>query len=258
MRRVDSTAIISDKAIIGDEVEIGPYSIINGPAVIGKGTKIGSHVLIAGDTTIGVNCKIHHGAVIGTDPQDLKFGAEETSVVLGNNITIREYVTINRGTTESKMTKVGDNTLLMAYSHIAHDCRLGENVILANGVQLAGHVHIQDYATIGGLVAVHQFVSIGTHSMIGGSYRVTNDICPYALAQGYPLSVKTINYIGLKRHGFPPKTIEIIKSAFRLLFNSPYNTSDAVLKIKEELPQIKEIQTILEFIASSRRGLTKR
>ncbi|MCP4632203.1 MAG: acyl-ACP--UDP-N-acetylglucosamine O-acyltransferase [candidate division Zixibacteria bacterium] len=258
MAEIHSTAIISERAQISDDVSIGPYSVIEGPAKIGSGTKISSHVLITGDTSIGENCIIHNGVVIGSVPQDLKFGGEETKVEIGDNNNIREYVTINRGTLESGVTKIGDNCLLMAYAHVAHDCRLGDYVIMANTVQLAGHVHLHDYAIIGGVTAIRQFVSIGAHSMVGGSYRVVQDVCPYALAAGYPLAIRGINSIGLRRRGFLRETLATIKSAFKILFHSEYNTTDALVKIEEELPKIEEIKTIVDFIKASRCGITKK
>ena len=257
MTDIHPTAVVSNDAVIGDNVKIEPYSVIEGPVKIGEGTSIGSHTLITGDTTIGERCTIHNGAVIGSVPQDLKFGGEETKVIIGDNVTIREYVTVNRGTHESGSSSVGNNCLLMAYAHVAHDCHIGDNVILANSVNLAGHVLIQDYAIVGGIVAIHQFVSVGAHCIIGGGYRVPKDVCPYSLAAGYPLSIKTFNRTGLRRLNFSTEAINNIKSAFNILFRSPYNTSDAVRKITEELPDTEEIRIILKFIASSRRGLVK-
>ncbi|MBD3234934.1 MAG: acyl-ACP--UDP-N-acetylglucosamine O-acyltransferase [candidate division Zixibacteria bacterium] len=257
MTDIHKTAIVSSDAELANDVTVGPYSIIEGPVKIGKGTSIAAHAIITDNTTIGENCKISPGAVIGTEPQDLKFEGEESEVKIGNNVTIREYVTINRATEESRLTCVGDNSLLMAYVHVAHDCHLGKNVILANTVQMGGHVHIHDYAIIGGVTALHQFVSVGAHSMIGGGYRATMDMVPYGIAMGYPLKIASVNRIGLERRGFSKESIDIIKSAFRILFNSPYNTSDAVKKIQEELPLTEEIKTILDFIARSRRGIIK-
>ncbi|MBD3168503.1 MAG: acyl-ACP--UDP-N-acetylglucosamine O-acyltransferase [candidate division Zixibacteria bacterium] len=257
MADIHQTAIVDSKAEIDDNVKVGPFTIIEGPVKLYSAVEVGSHALITGDTSIGENCRIHHGAVVGTLPQDLKFGGEETRVEIGANTTIREYVTVNRGTEESGYTSVGDNCLLMAYSHVAHDCHIGDNVILANGVQMAGHVHIQDYAIVGGLVAIHQFVTVGAHCMIGGGYRIPKDVCPYALVGGYPVTIKTLNLTGLMRRGFSAETIQNIKKAYKILFNSPYNTSDAVKKIRDELPQTEEINNILTFIANSRRGLIK-
>lgn len=257
MAEIHPSAIVSQDAVPDDDVQVGPFSVIEGPVKIGSGCRIASHVLIKGDTVIGERCRIFKGAVIGTDPQDLKFEGEKTRVEIGNNVVIREYATVNRGTSESGYSSVGDDCLLMAYSHVAHDCHLGNHVILANGVQMGGHVHIQDYAIIGGLVALHQFVSVGAHSMIGGGYRVSKDVIPYAMAAGYPLKIRTYNKVGLKRRGFSKEAIENIAGAYRILFRSPYNTSDAVKKISDELPATDEIKIILDFIAASRRGIIK-
>jgi len=254
---VHPTAIIHKNAHLSGDIKVGPYTIINGEAEIGPGTEIGSHVLIDSGTIIGKNCKIHHGAVLGTLPQDLKFGGERTLLTIGDNTVIREYATLNRGTKYRDKTVVGKDCFIMIYAHVAHDCVLGDHVILANSANLAGHVEIGDYAIIGGVVPVHQFVKIGAHSIVGGGFRVQKDVCPYALVGGYPLKTMNLNIIGLKRRGFPEKTIEILKQTFKLLFRSNLNTSQAVERIKSELEIIPEVQIILDFIARSERGIIK-
>jgi UDP-N-acetylglucosamine acyltransferase len=254
---IHPTAIIHKNARISNDVKIGPYTIINDQVEIGEGSIIGSHVLIDSGTIIGKNCKIHHGAVLGTLPQDLKFKGEKTRLTIGDNTVIREYATLNRGTEYREKTIVGKDCFIMIYAHVAHDCLLGDHVILANSANLAGHVEIGDYAIIGGVVPVHQFVKIGAHSIVGGGFRVQKDICPYALVGGYPLKTMGLNIIGLKRRGFPEKTIEILKQTFKLLFRSSLNTSQAVERIKSELEIIPEVQTILDFIAKSERGIIK-
>ena len=254
---IHPTAIIHKEANLADDVEVGPFSIINEGAVIGTGTQINSHVLIDTRTIIGENCKIHHGAVLGTLPQDLKFEGEKTHLTIGDETVIREYATLNRGTSYRKKTVVGKNCFIMAYAHIAHDCLLGDHVILANSVNLAGHIEIGDYAIIGGVVPVHQFVKIGAHSIVGGGFRVQKDVCPYALVAGYPLKTVGLNRIGLQRRGFSEKTMQTLEKTFRILFKSKLNTSQAIEKIKAEVELIPEVQTILDFVAESERGIIK-
>lgn len=257
MSNIHPSAIVSPKAELADDVTVGPFTIIEDDVVVGKGTRIASSAVIASGARLGENVTIAVGAVIGTQPQDLKFKGEKTVANIGDNTTIREYATVNRGTAESGHTSVGKNCLLMAYSHCGHDCHLGNNVIMGNCATLAGHVEIHDFAILSGVLPVHQFVKIGTHSIIGGGFRVPQDICPYALVAGYPLKVSGINKIGLQRRGFAPETIKAIKQAFKLLFFSGLNTTQAVAAINDGLEIIPEIQTILDFIAASNRGLTK-
>lgn len=254
---IHSSAIVSPKANLDVNVSIGPYTIIEDKVTIGKGTKIASSVLIANGAVIGENVNIHHGAVIATEPQDLKFGGEETRVVIGDGTTVREYATINRGTVAHGESSVGKNCLLMAYSHIAHDCILGDNVIMANSVNLAGHIEIGDFAILGGVLPVHQFVKIGAHAMIGGGFRVQQDVCPYALVAGYPLRVIGINVIGLKRRGFTKEVIRNLEKSFKILFFSKLNTSQAVERIKNEIDLSPEVQEILIFLEHSQRGIVK-
>jgi UDP-N-acetylglucosamine acyltransferase len=254
---IHPTAIVSPKADLHQTVEVGPYAIIEENVHIGEGSRIGPHALIAPGARIGKNVKVHNGAVIGTVPQDLKFEGEETTANIGDNTVIREYVTVNRGTNESGSTDVGAECLLMAYAHVAHDCKLGNHVIMANSVNLGGHVHVDDYAIIGGVVPVHQFVRIGCHSMIGGGFRVPQDLCPYALAGGYPLKVIGLNLVGLRRRDFSSETIQTLQKTYKLLFFSGLNTKQAVARITVEVEPIDEVQRILNFIKQSERGLVK-
>lgn len=256
MSQIHPTAIISDKAEIGDNVTIGPNAIIEADTKIADDVTIGANCLVAQYTELKKNVTLFHGAVVGTVPQDLKFGGEKTRLVIGEGTTIREYAMLNRGTSESGETIVGKNCLLMAYSHVAHDCRVGDNVIMANSVNLAGHIEIGDFVIIGGVVPVHQFVKIGAHAMIGGGFRVPQDVCPYALAGGYPLKIAGLNKVGLSRRGFSKETIRILQQAFKILFSSNLNRSQAVEKIKAELEQTDEIKLILDFIKNSTRGMT--
>jgi len=254
---IHPTAIVDPKAELGKDVSIGPYTIINEGVRIGDNVQIASNVLIDTGAIIGRNCKIHHGAVLGTPPQDLKFGGEKTFLEIGENTVIREYATINRGTRHRGTVTVGSNCFIMIYAHIAHDCIIGNNVILANSVNIAGHVEVEDYAIIGGVVPVHQFTRIGTHSIIGGGFRVPKDVPPYILAGGYPLRYMGLNIIGLKRRNFSAETILTLKKACRILFQSEYNTTQAVEKIKSEIELLPEIKHLLEFIEKSERGIIK-
>ena len=252
---IHPTAIVDDSAQIGKNVTIGPYSIIDKNVIINDGVEIKTHVVIGENTTIGKNCTIFHGAIVGEIPQDLKFKGEETYTEIGENTVIREYVTIHRGTDDRWKTVIGNNCLIMAYAHVAHDCELGNNVILANAVNLAGHVTLEDYATLGGLVPGHQFVRIGAHSYIGGGYRVSKDVPPYILASSEPLKYSGLNSVGLRRRGFTPESRQLMKQAYRILFRSEFNTSQALAKIKSELTQTEEIQAILQFVEKTQRGI---
>lgn len=254
---IHATAIVSPKAELHETVEVGPYTIIEENVIIDAGSKIASGVLIASGARIGKNVRVSHGAVIGTQPQDLKFGGEETIAVIGDNTVIREYATVNRGTRESGSTDVGRDCFIMAYAHVAHDCKVGDHVIMANAVNLAGHVHVDTYAIIGGVVPVHQFVRIGAHCMIGGGFRVQQDICPYSLVGGYPLKVIGLNQVGLKRRNFPKETIQALQKAFKILFFSRLNTTQALEHIRSDVEQTAEVREVVAFVENSPRGMVK-
>ena len=257
MSKIHSTAIVSKEAQLGKDVSIGPYSIIEDDVVIGDGCRIESSVVIADGARIGKNVQISPGAVIATEPQDLKFEGEKSLAEIGDNSVVREYATINRGTAAHGKTTLGKNCLVMAYAHVAHDCIIGDSVIMANSVNLAGHVEIGDFAILGGILPVHQFVKIGAHSMIGGGFRVQQDICPYSLVGGYPLKVVGINAVGLKRRGFSQETVRTLEQAFKILFFSDLNTTQAAERIQSEFDSTAEIKEILGFIDRSNRGLVK-
>jgi UDP-N-acetylglucosamine acyltransferase len=252
---IDSHALVSPKAQIGDNVTVGPFTVIEDDVIIGSGTTIGSHALMANGTRIGEECRIHHGSVLGTVPQDLKFRGEMTVLEVGDHTTIREYVTMNRGTTDRWKTTVGNHCFIMAYAHVAHDCAIGNHVILANTVNMGGHVVIEDHAVVGGIVAIHQFSHIGRHAMIGGGFRVTKDVPPYVLAGSEPLAFNGLNIIGLKRRNFSKETIDNLEQAYDLIYNSKLNVSQALAKIKEELPMAEEVMNVVEFIEKSKRGI---
>jgi UDP-N-acetylglucosamine acyltransferase len=254
---IHPSAIVDSNAKIGEDVSIGPYTVVQGDVIIGDGCQIGSHVLIQSGTRIGQKCRVFKGAVLGTDPQDLKYGGEKTTLEVGDETTIREFCTLNRGSTHRLKTIVGFNTLLMAYVHIAHDCIIGNNVILANAVNMAGHVTIEDFASVGGMTPIHQFVKIGKYSFIGGGLRVPKDVPPYILAADEPLTYEGINRVGLSRRGFSAQTMIQMRRAYKLIYRSKLNVSQAISEIENTMELIPEIQEIINFIKSSERGIIK-
>lgn len=254
---IHKKAEISSKAEIGRNVKIGPFTVIEEDVIINDGTEIGSNVIIGSGARIGKNCKIFHGAVLATVPQDLKFKNEKTTLEVGNSTTIREYATLNRGTTDHWKTVVGDNCLLMAYSHVAHDCTLGNNVIIANSVNMAGHVTIEDFVGIGGMVPIHQFTKIGKHTFIGGGFRVPKDVPPFILAMGEPLRYAGLNTIGLQRRGFTNETLKELKKAYRIFYRSNLTIEKALEKINTEVEQLEEIKDLVRFIKSCERGIIR-
>ncbi|MCD6460775.1 acyl-ACP--UDP-N-acetylglucosamine O-acyltransferase [bacterium] len=256
--KIHKTAVVHPNAQIGQGVEIGPYSIVGENVKIGKNTVISPHVVIEGWTEIGEGNKIFQFASIGAISQDLKYHGEQAYLKIGNNNTIREYVTMNIGTEGGGgITKIGDNNLFMVGSHIAHDCIFGNNIIVANLGTLAGHITVGDRAIIGGVVAIHQFCKIGEMAIIGGCSKVVQDIPPFMMADGHPALVRGINLIGLKRKGFDRETILRIKKAHKILFRSKMNTSKAVEDLKNELGSYEEIKSIINFIELSSRGISK-
>ncbi len=257
MMKIHPTAIISAKAKLADSVSVGPYSVIGDQVIIGADTKIGTHCVIEGNTTIGKNCEIFTGSVVGSRPQDLKFKGEKVFLEIGNNNIIREYCTLNPGTGEGSKTVVGNDNLLMAYSHIAHDCRVGNGCVLANNATLAGHVTIEDKAVIGGIVAIHQFVRIGMLSITGGCSKVVQDIPPFSTCDGHPARVYGLNLIGLRRKGISHDAIKKIDQAFRLIFNSGLSAHHAAEKAEKEIEKTEEIKYLIDFIKSSKRGLAR-
>jgi len=254
--RIHSTAVVDPSAELGADVVVGPYSIIGPNVTVGRGTHVGPHVLIERDTTIGEDCRIHKGAVLGTDPQDLKFDGEPAELVVGDRTVVREYATLNRGTAARGRTEIGSDCLLMAYVHVAHDCVIGNHVILSNAINMGGHVEIEDWAIVGGMTAIHQFVRIGRHAIVGGASRVQKDVAPYLKAAGNPLALYGLNTVGLQRRGFPPEVRRELKRAYRLLFHSSLNISQAIARIREELEPFPEIAHLVAFIEASERGIT--
>lgn len=250
-------AYVHPAAKIHPSVVIDPFVTIDQNVEIGKGTRIGSNVTILEGARIGRNCTIFPGAVIGAIPQDLKFRGEETYAVIGDNTTLREYVTVNRGTASKGRTVVGNNCLIMAYSHIAHDCCVGNNIIISNATQLAGEVIVDDYAIIGGGTLVHQFCHLGSHIMIQGGALINKDVPPYVKAAREPISYAGINSIGLRRRNFSSDTIREIQDIYRYLYLSGLNVSDAVARIEAELPATPERDEIIMFVRNSKRGIIK-
>lgn len=258
MNLLEGHAYIDPRAKIGPGVVIGPFSYIGPWVRVGKNTRIDTAVRIEGPGEIGSNCEIFHSAAIGLVPQDLNYRGEESSFVIGSNNIIREFVTVHRATGSLEKTEIGDDNFLMAYVHVAHNVRIGSRVIIANGTQLAGYVEIHDYAYISGLVAIHQYVRIGKYAFVGGLSRVTQDVPPFFLAVGNPLGIVGVNIVGLKRHGFDTERIRILREAYRLLYRSGLNTTQAIEKIKDELPLNDEIHELLSFVEGSERGITKK
>lgn len=254
---IHPTAIVGKKTEIGDNVIIGPFSIVEDDVKIGSGTSIGSNVLIADGTRIGEECKIFNGAVLGSAPQDLKYKGEKTELEVGDNTVIREFCTLNRGTLDRYKTVVGNNCLLMAYVHIAHDCHIGNNVILANAVNMAGHITIEDYVGVGGMDPIHQFVKIGCHAFVGGGYRVDKDIPPYILAAGDPLTFAGLNTVGLTRRNFSRDTLATLKRVYKLIYRSKLNVTQALARIENEFESSPEIDHVVDFVRNSSRGIIK-
>jgi UDP-N-acetylglucosamine acyltransferase len=249
---------IHPNARLATNVKVDPFTVIHHNVEIGEGTWIGSNVTIMEGARIGKNCRIFPGAVISASPQDLKFEGETTTAEIGDNTTIREFVTIHRGTKDKWTTKVGANCLIMAYSHVAHDCVIGQNCIMSNNTQMAGHVVMGDYSILAGMCAVHQFVKIGMHAFIAGGSLVSKDVPPYIKAARQPLSYAGVNSIGLKRKGFSIDKINHIIDIYRYIYNKGMNTTQAVQYIEEELPASDERDEIVTFIRESGRGIIKR
>lgn len=249
--------VIDPGAKIGKDVKIAPFVTIEDNVEIGDGSIIDSNATIHHGARIGKNCHIHSGAVVSDIPQDLKFKGEDSVTMIGDNTTIREFVTIHRGTASKGMTVIGINCLIMAYCHVAHDCVVGNHVIMSNLVQLAGEVVVGDWAVLGGGALVHQFTHIGEHVMLQGGSLVNKDIPPYVMAGRYPLSYEGVNSVGLHRRGFTEEQINQISAIYRALYMSGLNNTDALAKIEEEVPSSAEREAIIEFVRNSKRGVIR-
>lgn len=255
---IHPTAVVHPGACLADGVSVGPFSIIDEHVEVGKGTSIGAHSLITGHTSIGEQNRIFHFCSIGEANQDKKYQGEPTRLVIGDRNTIREYVSINRGTVQDQgVTTVGDDNWIMAYVHVAHDCVLGNRTTIANSTQLAGHVHVGDWATLGGFTGVHQFVRIGAHVMTGVSSVVLQDIPTYVMVGGNPLAPYGINSEGLKRRGFTPEAISRLKRAYKLLYKSGLSFADAKVALRTEAAESTEVATLADFLETSTRGIVR-
>ena len=255
---IHKTAIIDPKAVIDEDVSIGPFCIVGEGVKLKKGARLMSNVIIEGNTEIGEGCQIYPFASIGLPPQDIKYKGEKTGVRIGNNNIIREYASVHRASVGGDgMTAVGDNNFLMAYVHIAHDCRIGNNVVIANSAGLAGHVAVEDYAVIGGIVGVHQFTRIGAYAMVGAFSGIGQDIPPYTMASGPRAKLFGLNSVGLKRNGFPDSTINELKKAYKILFREKLTLKEALKKVQKEFSHSKEIKHLVEFIEKNTRGICR-
>ncbi|WP_319202357.1 acyl-ACP--UDP-N-acetylglucosamine O-acyltransferase [uncultured Ilyobacter sp.] len=257
MVEIHETAIIAEGAVLEDGVKIGPYCVIGKDVKIGKNTLLESHVVVEGITEIGEGNRIYSFASIGKDSQDLKYKGEPTKTIIGNNNKIREFVTIHRGTTDRWETRVGDNNLIMAYVHIAHDVIVGDNCIFSNNATLAGHVTVDSNALVGGLTPVHQFCRIGSYSMTGGASAINQDICPFVLAEGNKAKVRGLNSVGLRRRGFSNEEISNLKKAYKLIFRSGMPLKEAVEELKAAYGEDKNVMYLVDFIEKSDRGIAR-
>ncbi|MCK8816357.1 acyl-ACP--UDP-N-acetylglucosamine O-acyltransferase [Natroniella sulfidigena] len=258
LNNIHETAVIEAGAEIAKDVEVGPYAVIGENVKIDSGTEIGAHAVIKGWTKIGKNNKIFNGASLGQEPQDLKFKGEESYLEIGDDNTIREFATVHRGTEAGGgITKIGDSNLIMAYCHVAHDCQLGNNIIMSNAANLAGHVIVEDSAVIAGLTGVHQFVRIGKMAMVGAGSKVVKDVPPYVLVDGHPASVNGINVVGLRRNEVEPELRRKIKRAYKILYRSNLNMSQAIEKMDQELDSSPMIEHFLRFLRNAQRGICR-
>jgi len=253
--RIHPTAIVSPDAELGPDVEIGPFAIVGPQVSLGAGCRVAARATLEQNVRLAAGCRVGSGSIVGGQPQDLKYAGEETWVEVGEGTVIREYCTINRGTTQSRVTRLGKQCLVMTYVHMAHDCHVGDHVILTNGVQLAGHVTVDACAIISGLTPVHQFVKIGAYAFVGGMSRVTKDVPPYCKAVGNPMKLYGLNAVGLQRHGFAPETVAELKKAYRLFFRAGLNISQALERARSELNMLPEVETFVQFIEASARGV---
>ena len=253
--RIHPSALVDASAELGADVEIGPWAMVGPRCTVGDGSVIAARATLERNVRVGQRVRVGAGSILGGDPQDLKYRGEETWVDIGDDTTIREYVTVNRGTAHSITTTVGRNAFLMTYVHIAHDCHVGDNVIISNSTQLAGHVTVEDRATISGLCAVHQFARIGRHAFIGGCSRVVQDVPPFVRAAGSPIKLFGLNSIGLQRSGFDPALVAELKRAYRYCFRSDLNLTQGLERARAEIADVPEVRQFLSFIEASQRGV---
>ena len=257
--KIHPTAVIHPKALLADDVEVGPYSVVGEHVSIGKGTKVSSHVCIDGWTEIGERCELHPFVSVGGPPQHMQYKNEATKVVIGHDNVLREYVTVNRATLQGGgTTTIGDHNFLMAYVHVAHDCHLGDHLILANAASLAGHITIGDHAIIGGLSGIHQYVRIGAYSMVGGCCALGQDLPPFMRAAGgYRARMYGLNSIGLRRHGFSADRISTLKQAYEVLFRSGHRVAEAVKLARQSFGQHQDVMQVVDFMEGTKRGICR-
>lgn len=253
--QVHPAAVVHSDAELHPTARVGPHAVVGPGVTLGAEVEVASNALVERDTVVGEGCRIHHGAVLGTDPQDLKYEGEPATLEVGSGTVIREYATLNRGTRASGKTVVGENCLIMAYAHVAHDCRIGDRVILANTVNMGGHVEIDDHAVVGGVSAIHQFVRIGRHAFVGGGSRLPQDVPPYLMVAGNPCSAYGLNTVGLRRRGFDREVVGELRSAYRKLFQSDQNLGRALDSLEEEGGYGQEVAALIQFIRASERGV---
>jgi UDP-N-acetylglucosamine acyltransferase len=257
MTQIHATAIVDARAELGADVDIGPYCLVGAEVRLGDRCRLDSMVRLDGPLEMGAECRCHHGAALGGEPQDLKYQGARSRARVGARNTFREFCTVHRATAAGEETVVGDDCLVMAYAHIAHNCVVGSHVILGNCATLAGHVEVGDYALISGVTPVHQFVKIGAHTIIGGGCRVPKDVAPFVMAAGHPLEVHGLNLVGLKRRGFPAETLEELEKLYRIFFRSGLVKEAALARIRAELKPLPEVELFCSFIERSERGLTR-
>ncbi len=255
---IHATAIIDPRAQLAHDIVVGPYAVVGPDVTVGPQCSIGAHALIEGRTRIGRGNRIFHSCAIGGPPQDKKYAGEPTSLEIGEGNTFREFCTVNTGTIQDEgVTRIGDDNWIMAYAHIAHDCRIGSHTILANSTQLAGHVFVGDYAILGGLTGVHQFVKVGAHSMTGGGTILFQDLPPFVLAQGNPAKPYGVNTEGLRRRGFTPEAIEAIRRAYKTLYRNKLTFAEARAAIEEDAKAVPELGIFVDFLAAAKRGVLR-
>jgi UDP-N-acetylglucosamine acyltransferase len=255
MKNIHPTALVNPEAKIGDNISVGPYTVIEGDVEIGNDCIIGPHAVIYNGARIGNKVKIFQGASVANLPQDLKFGGEKTLFIIGDDTVVREFATLHRGTLETGKSQIGKNCLLMAYSHIPHDCVIGDNCIIANSVQIGGHSHIEDWVIIGGLAGLHQFARVGEHSMIAGAAKITQDVPPYIMAVNDPAEFNGLNVVGLRRRGFKAEDIQILKEAYKYLYDKSLNVTQAVEVIRSKYGDNIYVQKVLQFLSGTKRGI---